>query len=161
MTAEDRIGRRAATREGVLRSGKIVIGSSVVDCIVLDVSEKGARVRLGAMMILPETVMLCLRGGVAFNAVTRWARGQEAGLEFVGAPALTARSAARAAGLLEPMQASDFDASVAALREVRYFDDPALEHLAGEARAAYGRLAERLAHLARVDVWEAPEVFDI
>ena len=161
MAVEETTGRRAAPREGVLRSGKLVIGPSVVNCIVLDISEKGARVRLEVMMPLPEKLTLCLRGGAAFIAVTRWARVQEVGLEFLGPAALTARTAAQAAGMLQSVQGSGFDTTVSALKAARYFDDPALQHLADEAREAYARLGEKLAQLSRADAWEPPDVFNL
>ncbi len=159
MAAESTVGRRTAPREGVLRSGKIIIGASVVNCIVLDVSEKGARIRLEAMMALPEKVTLCLRGGAAFLAVTRWARAQEAGLEFLGPAALTSRTAAQAARSLQAVQDSGLDDVIATLRTERFYDDPALQHLADEARAAHARLAEKLAQLSRADAWEPPDLF--
>lgn len=160
MGANETDGRREAARAGVLKSAKIVTGQSVLNCVVLDVSERGARVRLEAMTMLPERVMLCFRGGAAFNATRRWARAQEVGLEFAGSAALTARTAADASAMAQKLQASGLEPALAALREIRHFDDPQLAAEAQRALEAYRTLCDTLNRLSRADAWEPPDVFN-
>ena len=153
-------GRREAPREGVLKGAKIVIGDAVMNCLVLDVSAKGARVRLDAAMVLPARVSLCFRGGAAFVAEPRWARAQEVGLAFVGPAAMTQKTAAQVAALLQAMRDSGADKVLATLREFRAFDDPALAALSHAAREAWNGLAAALEARARADAPRAPDVYD-
>jgi hypothetical protein len=156
---EQEDGRREQAREGVLKAAKLLYGNTVVDCVVLDISERGARIRTSAMMALPKEVALCFRSGAAFRAELRWARAQEAGLEFTGPAALSARKAADAAGFRQGLQASGFARVIEALGTARHFDDPGLAHVAAAAKAAVQALDETLARLARDDGWRPPDVF--
>ena len=74
--------KRLAIREGVLKSAQIIFGQSVVDCLVLDVSEAGARVRTASITPIPDQVTLRFRGGATFPAVRRWTRGMEIGFSL-------------------------------------------------------------------------------
>lgn len=155
MTGADE-GRRGLHRDGVLRSAKLVVGGSVVDCVVLDVSARGARVRLAAMMVLPREVRLCLRGGASFSAEVRWARAQEAGLLFLGETTLGAGAAAAAGEALAGVRGGGLGAVLEGLERARYFDDPGLAEVAGEVRVAVARLEAALARLA---AGTGPDVF--
>jgi hypothetical protein len=143
--AEDESSRREAARQAVLKGTKIVTANSVIDCVVLDVSRLGARVRLSAMMVLPNQVTLCFRGGAAFKAERRWARAQEVGLAFIGPAALTERTAAEAVELAQALARLSLLPVLTTLRERRHFDDPALVALADAAQAAHARLHQALA----------------
>ncbi len=146
---------RRAARQGVLKGAKLVLSAtSVVDCVVLNVSSRGARVRLPAMMTLPAQMTLCFRGGAAFTAGLRWARAEEVGLEWIGPASLTARAAAEAAEIAQAVARLDPAAVLATLRERRHFDDPRLALLAEDWQAAHARLLVALAAPA-----EAPDLF--
>lgn len=83
-----------AVRPRVLNSGKLVIhgGQSVIDCVVRNMSEDGARVRITIPTMLPNTVeLLVVKNDMIYPAEVRWNRNSEAGLRFTGPGKLTAR----------------------------------------------------------------------
>ena len=48
---------RIAPRQAMLKGAQMVFGSSVIDCLVLNMSDTGARIRMGqALMRLPRAV---------------------------------------------------------------------------------------------------------
>jgi hypothetical protein len=81
MTGEQR--RRARAR--VLRRGKIVFrrGYAVIDCVVLDVSPEGARLRVGTWLDLPERFELRIESGTAHEALVRYRNLEVIGVQFV------------------------------------------------------------------------------
>jgi len=151
--------RRGAVREGVLKSAKLMIGDSVMDCLVLDLSAKGARVRLNAPMALPGRVTLSFRGGTSYLAEPRWARSQEVGLAFVGEAAVTSKTAGEAASVLQAMREAGVGQVFAALRAARDFDDPQLAATVSAAREAWARLEAALEARAHPDTPRGPDVF--
>jgi PilZ domain len=81
-TADDRKGRRAKT----LRTAKLVYGGfspTVIDCVVRDLTETGARVETDVLVHLPESFSLQLQGDVHRLARRCWARGNAIGIEFL------------------------------------------------------------------------------
>jgi hypothetical protein len=88
MTPGTEESKRLAARETVLKSGQIVFRDIVIDCVILDISAEGARVRTAVMVPIPEQVTLRVRGGAVLPAVRRWARGTEIGLAFSGSVSL-------------------------------------------------------------------------
>lgn len=149
---------RLAARQGVLKGAKIVLGAStVIDCVVLNLSSRGARVRLSAMMALPPQVTLCFRAGAAFTASQRWARAQEIGLEFIGPASLTARAAVAAAEIAQALDRLDPGPILASLLAQRHFDDPRLALLAEGWQTAHARLREALAEPS--DGPKVPDLF--
>ncbi len=78
---------RRKRRSRVLLHGKIVFdgGKASSDCVIRDLSEHGAKVRLPAEMAVPHQLYLIeTRRGVAYVARVTWARDAELGLEFHG-----------------------------------------------------------------------------
>ena len=59
--------RRRDARTGVLKRAKIAFGRTVIDCIVLDISPGGARVRTDVTVTIPEQVILRFSGGGALE----------------------------------------------------------------------------------------------
>jgi hypothetical protein len=57
---------RTEARARLLKRGKIVIngGYSVIDCVVLDVSSRGARLQVAPFIALPDRFEIRLAGGV-------------------------------------------------------------------------------------------------
>ena len=76
---------RNHTRSHVLRRGKIVFrrGYGVIDCVVLDLSPDGARLRVGSWLGLPERFELRIDGGPAREARVRYRNLEEIGVQFV------------------------------------------------------------------------------
>ena len=62
--------QRHHARAHVLRRGKIVFrrGYGVIDCVVLDLSPEGARLRVGAWLGLPERFELRIENGAVHEA---------------------------------------------------------------------------------------------
>jgi hypothetical protein len=75
---------RCEPRRAVYRHGRLVVASGVeVDCIIVDVSENGARVQLGGATGLPEFVLLkTVVTGAVRRARVVWRSESAAGLSF-------------------------------------------------------------------------------
>jgi hypothetical protein len=136
--------RRRETRTGVIKAAKITFGLCVIDCIVLDVSPGGARVRTDVIMTVPDQVILRFSGGSAYMARLQWARGMEIGFAFEGLAPLTGEAASLALAALNALPADGLAASVALLRPSRFLDDPTLMQLAEDAEASYARFKAAL-----------------
>ncbi len=77
--------KRRAARRRVLYSGKLVNddASSTIDCVIRDLSETGAKVRLAGSTPVPAEVWLIeVREGLAFRCRVAWRASPELGLEF-------------------------------------------------------------------------------
>jgi len=77
--------RRNAKRASTLKSGKLVYGGSwgaVVDCLVLDLTDRGARVETVLTADVPEAFSLRLSDGTERRGYRRWVSGHEIGIEF-------------------------------------------------------------------------------
>ena len=140
--------KRLALREAVLKSAQIVFDQSVVDCLVLDVSETGAKVRTAAITPVPRQVTLLFRGGAAFPAERRWARGMEIGFSFATTATLSEVPAELAWRIYEFVRATSLEEPLRLMRDYRFFDDMALAAAAEEAEAALRRLETMLRALA-------------
>jgi hypothetical protein len=78
--------RHAPSRSRSLKTGKLLYGGVtpvVIDCLIVDLSEAGARVETPTMTSIP--VLLRLRSGDGPERHVRrcWAQGNEIGLEFL------------------------------------------------------------------------------
>ena len=136
--------QRAELRKRVLKGAKLVFNGGVIDCTVLNISAKGARVLLPMPMPLPEHVALHLSGGVTYNARRRWTRGPDVGFEFEDAPSLSASAAARALPFYDALRDISPDQILVRLQAERWFDDPVLSDLAQDLGAAYAALVTAL-----------------
>ncbi|HEY3889547.1 MAG TPA: PilZ domain-containing protein [Caulobacteraceae bacterium] len=79
--------RRGGPRARSLLTGKIIIGDGREshDCVVRNLSSKGARVRIGGAINLPGAVgLLVVKEGLLFDAAIAWRRGDQIGLTFSG-----------------------------------------------------------------------------
>jgi hypothetical protein len=130
---------RREKRHGLIKRAKIVVGNSVIDCAVVNVSTSGARVRTGAVVVVPEHVVLRFSGGSAFVAQRRWSRGMEMGFVLNGPAPLTEHAALTALSAFEALPSNDLEAPIRILRDARFFDDPVLGQAAEEVEAAYAR----------------------
>lgn len=138
--------RRQVTRQGVLLSARVDVGGSTLDCILLDVSPRGARLQFGAPVHLPEDLRLTMRDGSRHEARRCWSRGNQVGVEFLGASGIGIDSPTRrrARTLMERIQAGDPAAWLPALRAERYFGDEAVRQAAEAAEVAHLRLLAAL-----------------
>lgn len=81
-------------RSRVLNGGKLIVsdGQSVIDCVVRDMSETGARVRITIPTMLPTQLeLLVVKNNMLFPAEVRWNRNSEAGLRLTGPGKVTMR----------------------------------------------------------------------
>jgi hypothetical protein len=76
--------RRRHGRAHVLRRARIVYrrGWSSVDCVVLDLSTGGARLKVGGLLGFPERFELRIDSGPVRDAVVRHRGVDETGVEF-------------------------------------------------------------------------------
>jgi PilZ domain len=76
---------RRSGRSHTNMAAQIAFCGSVLDCVLLDVSPRGARVFLrGALADVPDLVTLRLPGGESRFMRCRWQIGPQVGLEAVG-----------------------------------------------------------------------------
>jgi hypothetical protein len=78
--------RRNAERLRALKSAKLISGgfsATVVDCLLIEISEIGARVETAVMMHVPEFLALRLSDNTERQARRCWAVGNEIGLAFL------------------------------------------------------------------------------
>lgn len=77
--------QRQHSRAHVLRRGRIVFrrGFGVVDCVVLDVSADGARLRVANWLGLPDRFELRIENGPTREARICYRRIEEIGVQFV------------------------------------------------------------------------------
>lgn len=147
MTDADQ--NRQSDRRAVLKTAKLVFGDSVVDCLVVDLSENGVRVRLSTVVPIPEQATVQFPGGTSYDAVRRWARGTEIGLEFTGGPQLGTSGRAHAWELYESIRDRGLDLPLRQLRDMRCFDDPELSRIADQAEAGLRELEGALRRRGR------------
>ena len=77
--------RRRFTRTRMHKAAKVLIGkSSVVDCIVRDLTDAGAGVEIPNTIALPEALDLTFDGGHSIRQARRvWRILNRAGIEFL------------------------------------------------------------------------------
>ena len=77
--------RRSNARTRELKGVKLVLGkSSVMDCVVRNVTNRGARLHLPNTIDLPEVFDLTFDGGYSFRRCRiMWRSVTEAGVQFI------------------------------------------------------------------------------
>lgn len=79
--------RRALSRSRTLQRGRICYGlqhAMSFDCMIRNLTEAGAMLRVPAVQAIPERfTLLHVNGGMAFEARLAWRRGDDAGAEFL------------------------------------------------------------------------------
>ncbi|HEX4367937.1 MAG TPA: PilZ domain-containing protein [Rhodopila sp.] len=136
--------RRRDVRTGVLKRAKIAFGRAVIDCVVLDISSGGARVRTDVTATIPEQVILRFSGGGAYVARVQWAMGTEIGFAFDSLAPLAEDAASLALSAFNALPANDLDIPIRLLRSVRFFDDPVLAKATEAVEAAYAHFKATL-----------------
>jgi hypothetical protein len=79
--------RRRSPRRRLYRAAKIKVGVGILahDCILIDISERGARLYIAGFDVPDEFVLLLSGDGVVRESKYKvvWRRGHEVGVEFV------------------------------------------------------------------------------
>ena len=77
--------QRMFQRAHVLRRARIVFrrGYSAIDCVVLDLSAGGARLKVGEWLALPDRFELRIENGPARDAEVRYRAQEMTGIRFV------------------------------------------------------------------------------
>ncbi len=82
--------RRIEHRNRVFKRGRIILGDgfSTMDCVIRDLSIRGARISLEDQVTLPQRFSFSvMENGATYPAVRRWQRGRSIGIEFKTAEA--------------------------------------------------------------------------
>ncbi len=90
--------QRSVHRKRTFLSGKLSYCDEAFscDCVIRDISERGARVSVTNPQFIPERVVLIeLKGLLAYDAIIRWRQGKMLGLFFEREIALDDPSLAR------------------------------------------------------------------
>ncbi len=80
------LDKRKVERRRTLFRGRVahLDGSYCIDCAIRDLSDTGARVRVGALQRLPDAVyLLDLRNRLAYEASVSWRKSPDFGLHFL------------------------------------------------------------------------------
>lgn len=79
--------RRALQRSRTLQRGRVCYGlqhAMSFDCMIRNLTEAGAMLRVAANQAIPDRfTLLHVTGGIAFEAKLSWRRGDDAGAEFL------------------------------------------------------------------------------
>jgi hypothetical protein len=77
--------RRKSGRSRVLKSAKLVLDrSSIVDCVVRNLTNKGARIQIANTVNLPQAFEMTFDGGYSIRPCRLiWRSVTETGVEFV------------------------------------------------------------------------------
>lgn len=78
---------REHVRARAFLGAKIVLdgGFSVFDCIVRDISEAGARLKVENAVSVPQNFTLLISDGRSFEATVKWRRIDSIGVRFAAA----------------------------------------------------------------------------
>ena len=80
------VDRRREKRSQTLKSGKMLYGGvnpTVIDCLIMEMSDGGARIETNAPIDVPEVFVLRTNDNIERRARQRWAIGDQIGIEFL------------------------------------------------------------------------------
>jgi hypothetical protein len=77
---------RSSSRRRTLKTGRVVLTDwSVLDCVIRDLSETGARLEFGGPVELPQEFrLLVASSNLLVPTELAWVRGTAAGVRFTG-----------------------------------------------------------------------------
>jgi len=81
--------RRSETRHRVFKGGRLSFnkGYGALECVVRNLSDRGARLALGETTAVPSTFSLVIAGeGISRPAIVRWRSTAAVGVEFRPTP---------------------------------------------------------------------------
>jgi PilZ domain-containing protein len=78
--------RRKSYRRRTLKSGKVILSDwTVMNCLIRDLSEAGARLEFGALVQLPPEFRLVVdSSSIRMHVALDWQRGLLTGVRFIG-----------------------------------------------------------------------------
>ena len=88
------LSERAEPREPVHVRAQIVFDAGTIDCLIRDVSNRGARLKVDNITAIPAHFDLAWSGGHRRPAKVRWRRKGEIGVSFVERRAFGRRGSA-------------------------------------------------------------------
>jgi hypothetical protein len=138
--------RRTQIRTKVLKAAKIILndGHTVFNCLVLDESPEGVFVDLGALVPMPNEVIIRFSSGATFRAVRRWNSGTKFGFQFNGPQIISHETAQRLQTIHEVLVNHGVAAAFEMLRIANFFDNSDLHRIAEAAMAAQWALESAL-----------------
>lgn len=147
--ADDAATRRNATRRRVLKGAKLVFNSdrSVIDVIIRDLSETGARLRLPDLVTLVPDSGVELRrrtNGPGYPAQVMWVRAGEMGIRFLKEAIDIESFLSDAPSLLELANSVSPEPLLSQLRIAKFFNDPELVAASVQLSQAYDHIMARL-----------------
>jgi hypothetical protein len=148
---QGKLQRRAEARRPVVKTAVLVTGDAVVDCMVLDLSTSGARVRLCDAADIPEDVTLKLTGGSRYCATRRWADDREMGFSITEPPFDLDTREKMAWRVYEDVRLHSIRRSIGLMKALDFFGDPAMRTQAEQVEEGLRRLETEFAHRARLD----------
>ena len=76
--------QRNEQRHRILRGGLIVFndGRSTIECMVRNLSESGAQLKVESLLAIPDNFVLKLKDGGTAKATVAWKRGKTIGIRF-------------------------------------------------------------------------------
>lgn len=75
--------RRKVRRTKILGVGQVAFVGATLRCVILDVNDGGARLRLAENVRVPELLILRIGGGPDRAAKPRWQQASELGVQFL------------------------------------------------------------------------------
>lgn len=75
--------KRHGDRDRVLRDAKVKFNNTETGCVVLDISENGARIGFHCSIFIPKRFIFELTDGTAYIVERRWLNGNVYGLKFI------------------------------------------------------------------------------
>ena len=139
--------RRASPRRRQYKAAKLVFNDnqSVVDCVVRDISDTGARVRVGGWFDCPERLVMKVSDGVSYSAEVVWFQNHELGLRFHGKANLEmVEKLTSVQGVLDQARALTADGLLRSLATHHHFADDGVKSAADGLAAAHERMIETL-----------------
>ncbi len=133
---------RRTPRNRVLRRAQLIASGTVLDCLVLEVSATGIRLRFGTPLPIPEQATLRLvQDGTSHTVKRRWARGVEAGFELDGSGSVADQDRrTRAQAARQALRAVAPTEAIQILQASWFFGDEEVRRMAEALEAAHARL---------------------
>ncbi len=146
--------QRSSQRKRTILDGRIVFNkrSSVINCMVRDLSDTGARIAFGHVLDIPSEFEIEIpKKGMAVWARVMWSNGREHGIMFIGSPQGAASSEAPEA--LEEAQLQDAGAP-----EPSAGDAAGIQDILDEARSRIAQVMGVPVHTIRLKLeTDAPQ----
>ncbi len=145
----ERPQRRASPRRRIMKGAVLVTDEGVFDCVVLELSDTGARVRSLQPVELTGPAMLKLTGGARYSATRRWAKGQEMGLWIEEDVSEMDAKAMMAWRVYEDVRMLSIRQSIGLMKAVDFFGDAKMRAEAERVEEGLRKLECDLANRAR------------